>query len=239
MVSRTAEERVRLPMLKARWLTQTFIHWPYEPAAVQKVLPRGLTVDVHDGVAWVGLTPFAMTAVRPAGLPPTPFSFPETNLRTYVRLPDGRDGLWFLSLEVSAPLMLAAQAIGVPYHLGRLRIEAQDGVVRYTGARRGGRPAYALTVRPGAPLLPGPLDVWLTGRWRAFSPRRARGHRRLWEIAVEHEPWPLHRAVITSLDQTLAAAAGLPPPSGPALAHFSPGVRHVRLAVPRPITTAA
>jgi uncharacterized protein len=51
-------------------------------------------VDEYDGMAWVSLTPFLMAAVRPAGVPIEPgFStFPETNLRTYVRRPDGRDG---------------------------------------------------------------------------------------------------------------------------------------------------
>ena len=88
MVSVGAEQRVVLPLLKARWLSQTFVHWPYEPRSVQALLPKGLTVDTYDGVAWVGLTPFVMAAVRPGGVPPTPLSFPETNLRTYA----GRTG---------------------------------------------------------------------------------------------------------------------------------------------------
>ncbi|MEV5241916.1 DUF2071 domain-containing protein [Streptomyces cinnamoneus] len=233
MVSRAAEQRVRLPLFKARWLTQTFVHWRYEPAAVQRLLPHGLTAGTCDGSAWVTLTPFAMTALRPAGLPPTPVAFCETNLRTYVRLPDGRDGLWFLSLEVTAPPMLAARAIGIPYRLGRLRIREQGDIVRYTGVRAGGRPSYDLTVRPGAPVVPDDLDVWLTSRWRAFSLDPAGA--RLWETPVEHEPWPLRRAALAGFDQTLTAAAGLPQPPAPALVHFSPGVRHVRLGVPRPV----
>ncbi|MEV5509876.1 DUF2071 domain-containing protein [Streptomyces orinoci] len=52
---------------------------------------------------------------------------------------------------------------------------------------------------------------------------------------MAHEPWPLRHATIAELRETLTAAAGLPPPSGPPLAHFSPGVRQVRLAVPRPV----
>lgn len=75
---------------RAEWLNQTFLHWPYEPAAVLALLPPGLTVDEYDNAAWVSL----MSRVRPPGLPATSLvSFPETNLRTYVRLPDGRDAL--------------------------------------------------------------------------------------------------------------------------------------------------
>ncbi|WP_439145617.1 DUF2071 domain-containing protein [Streptomyces canus] len=54
------------------------------------------------------LTPFVMADVRPAGVPATVPGFPsfaETHLRAYVRREDGRDGIWFLSIEVARPLM--------------------------------------------------------------------------------------------------------------------------------------
>jgi uncharacterized protein YqjF (DUF2071 family) len=165
MASRTAEERVRLPLLEAAWIDIAFLHWPVPPELVQALLPAGLVVDEFDGAAWVGLTPFTMAAMRPPGLPdpgPTPRrsrlplvataarvagalpSTHETNLRTYARGPDGRDGLWFLSLEInSAPLaVLLRAAVGAPYHHARLTIrrtadtlsfrEAESGVGRRT-----------------------------------------------------------------------------------------------------------
>ncbi|GAA3039175.1 YqjF family protein [Streptomyces glomeratus] len=217
-------------MAEARWLSQTFVHWPYEPWIVQDLLPSGLTVDTYEDAAWVGFTPFVMSALRPGGLPPPRWSFPETNLRTYVRRPDGLDGLWFLSLDVGAAVMLAARAIGAPYHLGALTVHVGDGLVRYAGVRRGGFPSYGLTVRPGAPVAPGARDVWLTSRWRAFT----RTGRVLWQTAVDHEPWPLYTADVVDLRQTLTAAAGLPAPSGPAVLHYAPRVRAVRFAPPRP-----
>lgn len=106
MVSLAAEQRVRLPALEGGWLTQTFVHWPFRPDQVQRLLPEGLTADGYEGAAWVSFTPFLMADVRPAVLPgamPGLPTFPETNLRTYVRRPDGRDGLWFLSIEVGNP----------------------------------------------------------------------------------------------------------------------------------------
>jgi uncharacterized protein YqjF (DUF2071 family) len=42
---------------------------------------------------------------------------------------------------------------------------------------------------------------------------------------VEHEPWPLHRAVVRELDANLLTAAGLPAPAGEPVVHWSPGVR--------------
>ena len=88
------------------WTWLTFLHWSYDPETVQRLLPEGLTVHAFDGRAWVGLTPFLMedlgTAVAPA--PPWFSSFPETNVRTYVRGPDGRYHpvcLTVLSLDAS------------------------------------------------------------------------------------------------------------------------------------------
>ncbi|MGW3494641.1 YqjF family protein [Streptomyces sp. NPDC001020] len=231
MVSYGPQQRVLFPALCASWLIQTFVHWAYPPRQVQRLLPEGLAVDTCDGRAWVSLTPFVMAAVRPPGSPAALPSFAETNLRTYVRRRDGRDGLWFLSIEVACPVMLAARAIGAPYHLGRLELSRDGDVVTYAGVRGRGGPSYRVSVRPGEPLRPAPRDVWLTSRWRAFT----RSCGLLWETPVEHEPWVLSTAHIEDLDETLTRATGLPPPAEEPLVHFSDGVHKVRLAVSRPV----
>ncbi|MEU0073764.1 DUF2071 domain-containing protein [Streptomyces sp. NPDC006332] len=228
MVAYGAEQRVRVPALRAGWLTQTFVHWAYPPETVRALLPAGLVVDEYEGAAWVGLTPLVMADVRPGVVParmPGVPTFAETNLRTYVRRPDGRDGLWFLSLEVACPLMLAARAIGAPYNPGTLSVTKRGGTVSYAGSRWAGGPTYRLTVRPGDPIEPTERDVWLTSRWRAYT----RGLGMLWETPVEHEPWPLADATVDVLEETLTVAAGLPAPLGEPVVHFSPGVRHVRM----------
>ncbi|MEV5885218.1 DUF2071 domain-containing protein [Streptomyces sp. NPDC052020] len=234
MVAYGAEERVRLPALRASWLTQTFVHWPFPPQAVQALLPGALLVDEYEGAAWVGFTPFVMADVRlPGVLSATPGlpAFAETNLRTYVRRPDGRDGLWFLSIEVACPLMLAARAVGVPYNAGSLRVSTAGDSVSYTGSRWTGGASYRLVVRPGDPIEPTERDVWLTSRWRAYTRRLGV----LWETPVEHAPWPLADASADVLEQTLTTAAGLPAPPGGPVVHFSEGVRHVRLGPSRPL----
>ena len=234
MVSYGPEQRVYLPALRAGWLTQTFVHWAYSPEEVQPLLPAGLTVDTCDQWAWVSLTPFVMADVRPPGAPAALPSFAETNLRTYVRERGGRDGLWFLSLEVSCPVMLAARAIGAPYHLGHLTLSRDGDVVAYTGARGRGGPSYRVVVRPGEPLRPTRRDVWLTSRWRAFT----RGCGVLWQTPVEHEPWPLRAVHLEDLEETVTRAAGLPPPAQEPLVHFSDGVHSVRFGVSRPVRPA-
>ncbi len=77
-----------------RWDTLTMLHWSYEPAVVQRLLPPGLQVETWDDRAWVGLVPFFMQ-VRAPGQPwwPRLGRFAETNVRTYVRRSDGCDAV--------------------------------------------------------------------------------------------------------------------------------------------------
>ena len=248
MVSRTAEQRVGLPVLEASWLSLAFIHWRVPVEDVQVLLPDGLSVDEHDGSAWVGLTPFRMVDMRPPGISrittrssggpwiakmprlPGLLSAPETNLRTYVRGPDGRDGLWFLSLDIGNPALAATlrAATGAPYHFGRLTVTHEEDTVSYEGSRVGARASYRVKLRLQEEVAPSELEIWLTSRWRAYT----RHLGKLLVTPIEHEPWPLQRAGVFHLEEDLTAAVGLHV-DGPALVHFSKGVRHVRVGAPR------
>ncbi|HYZ36736.1 MAG TPA: DUF2071 domain-containing protein, partial [Pseudonocardiaceae bacterium] len=64
MVGAFPEERVHWPVAHQRWRKLTFLHWPYDPAQVQRLLPAELEVHTHDGLAWVGLTPFLLSDFR-------------------------------------------------------------------------------------------------------------------------------------------------------------------------------
>jgi uncharacterized protein len=235
--------RVRFPVQLQRWSKLTFLHWPYERQALQRVLPAGLTVETLDGQAWVGLTPFRMEALRPPGLPPVPrwSWFPETNLRTYVRGPDGRAGLWFFSLDAARlGFVLGLRAAGLPYHWADMALHAGDGHVRYrTAGRRLPRGAVTSVVeaRPGRRLRPeelAVLDHFVTARWAAYHQV---GGRWLY-TKVEHAPWPLHQAQAEVEADEVLAAAGLPAPGGAPLVHYSPGV-DVRVAAPERVRARA
>lgn len=212
------------------WERISFLHWPADPARLQARLPAGLVVDPFDDRGWLGLTPFHLTGLRLRGLPPLPglSSFPETNLRTYVRGPAG-PGVWFFSLDAaSAAAVLAARiAYGLPYHRATMSVRTDGHHVRYASRRAGA--ASNITVDVGEPLTaPDDLARFLTERYRLYS--RLRG--RLAFAPVEHRPWPLHRATLVSLEETLRAAAGLPDDRARPLVHYSPGVR-VRVGAPR------
>ena len=55
------------PVMRQRWERLTFLHWPFEPAAVHRLIPSGLRVETFGGAAWVGLVPFFMRVATPGG----------------------------------------------------------------------------------------------------------------------------------------------------------------------------
>jgi uncharacterized protein YqjF (DUF2071 family) len=222
--------------MRQRWERLTFLHWPFEPAAVQALLPDGLHVDPFGGTAWVGLVPFFMRVSTAGGRrAPWVSDFCETNVRTYVRDRDGRAGIWFFSLDAArlGAVAVARAAYNLPYYWSSMQVAGRDGEIAYTCRRLppGSRAATSrvrirIGDRLGADEL-GERDHFLTARWILFSVLRTR--RRLARAC--HQPWPLHRAQVLDCDDRLIAAAGLPQPSGEPLVHYSPGV-DVRIGRP-------
>src|SRR6266536_705754 len=231
---------VRRPVMLQHWRRLAFLHWPYRPA----LLPAGLEVDTFNGAAWVGLVPFLMDGVRPPGVPPLPWvsRFPETNVRTYARGPDGHSAIWFLSLDAArlGAVLPARAGYRLPYFWAGMSVRAEGARLAYRSRRRWPGPAGArchADVELGEPFGPdelGPLDHFLTARYRLYT--RTAG--RLAAAAAEHPPWSLRRARVVDLEQDLLQAAGLPAPGGPAVVHASAGVR-VRIGAWHPLPVEA
>lgn len=238
----SASQRVDRPVMLQGWKDLTFVHFAYDPQIVQRRLPSGLTVDTFEGRAWVGLVAFHMERIRLPHMPPVPYlgTFPETNVRTYVRGPDGRPGVWFDSLDVTRliPVLVALGTYRLPYRWAEMSIEHQNDehqndIVSYRARRRWPGPRGAISTivaRPGDPVMPTDREHFLTARWGLYSVF-GRG---IAYAPVEHAPWPLQAATLLDLDDQLMGAAGYPPPTGEALVHYSPGV-DVRIGLPRKI----
>jgi uncharacterized protein YqjF (DUF2071 family) len=232
--------RIERPVMHMGWFDLAFLHWRLEPAELSRVLPDGVEPDLFDGSAWVGLIPFSMEAIRFPGLPVIPYvsRFPETNVRTYVRGPDGGEGIWFFSLDVNRllPALVARGSYRLPYCWGPMSIERSGARIRYRGHRRWPAPAGPgsdVVVEVGDWIGPGDVDElehWLTARWSLYS----RFGSRILTAPVEHRRWPLRRARLIGLDQDIVQAAGLPAPAGDPHVLFSPGVR-VQVGRPRPV----
>lgn len=221
------------------WSSLTFLHWHYPPEAIRARVPEDLTVDTFEGEAWVGVTPFLLTGLRPPFVPSVTWisRFPEMNVRTYVIGPDNEPGIWFFTLEAArlAAVIGARVSYGLPYHWAHMRVNRDGDVMTYTSQRHIGSGYLRARVQTGALIEPDERTVFLTARFRLYS--HIAGH--LITAQVEHPPWPLSSASLLALDQTILETVGLPRPSGEPLIHFSPGVsasvgRPKFLIVPRP-----
>jgi len=196
---------------------------------LRRLVPAELAIDTFDGQGWVTLIPFAVRASRPVGVPRAmAMSFLEVNLRTYVRAPDGEPGIYFFSLEASSWLAVAGARVsyGLPYFPAAMHCEQRAGGTTVYRSRRYGREHAALetTWTVGAPLdlaAPGTLEHFLIERYVLFVARR----RRLYRARVSHHPYPLFRATVDELRESLCEAAGLTAmPFPPPVVHHSPGV---------------
>lgn len=218
------------------WDELTFLHWRFDPAAVQRLLPPGLTVETYDGAAWVGLVPFFLRVGLP-GVPSIPWlsRFAETNVRTYVTGRDGARGIWFFSLDAArlGAVVTARSTYRLPYFWSDMTIERSGSMISYRSQRRWPGPRGArstVVVAVGDPFRPAELtelDHFLTARWALFSaPRSGLRH-----ALAAHDPWPLCRAEAIEVDDELVAAAGLPRPDEAPLLHHSASVE-VRIGWP-------
>jgi uncharacterized protein YqjF (DUF2071 family) len=229
--------RVPYAVMLQTWARITFLHWRYPPDQLALRLPPGLSIDTFDGSAWLGLTPFVIEGLRPPLLPPLPWisRFPETNLRTYVRGPDGAPGIWFFSLDAArAPAVVAARiTYGLPYVWSRMRVTSGVACVEYRSSRMWPDRVARTQIRiehEGA-LEKDALAEFLTERYRLYTTLGGK----LASAAIDHVPWPLQAARVLELEQTVTDAARLGHPEGPPLAYFSEGVE-ARIAAPAVVT---
>jgi uncharacterized protein YqjF (DUF2071 family) len=93
-----------------RWNDLLFVHWPVSASEIAPMLPEGLEPDIFQGSAWLGVVPFWLDRLKVRGLPAVPGmrSFPDLNVRTYVRDENtGTPGMYFFSLDATNLLAVA------------------------------------------------------------------------------------------------------------------------------------
>lgn len=204
------------PVMYQRWLDLLFLHWTIDPERVQRTLPRGLSVDTYEGMAWIGIVPFRMTGVRPVMLPVVSSHFLELNLRTYVIDRHGAPGVWFYSLDANHlfAVWTARLFFGLPYLHAKMNFERRNDEIRYSAQRRGSSKVQEFRFRPSDNLEEAQLgspEFFLIERYRLFSVRRAQ----LLTGRVYHSPYRLKKAVVSRFDKDLFDLDGLQPPLGP------------------------
>jgi uncharacterized protein YqjF (DUF2071 family) len=210
------------PVLHQRWHGLLFLHWAFAPETLRALVPAGLELDCFDGRAWVGVTPFTVTRMRPSFLPPLPAlsGADEINVRIYVHR-DGVPGIWFPSLEITHRLAVLGARIAyrLPYFHARMQVERDGDSVSFRSVRSGrSRATFDAQWRLGVPSAPaetGSLEYFLIERYVLYSGDRTT----LLRARIHHRPWPLREVTVLRFASTLLEACGLPSPSTPMLAH--------------------
>lgn len=219
-------------VMTQRWNDLLFAHWPIPPAAVAPLIPDGLQVDTYHGSAWLGVVPFWMDRIKLRHLPPLPFtgSFPELNLRTYVRdHRTGAPGVYFLSLDSNnlAAVAFARAVYSLPYHWAEMKLEQRsEREFAFYSRRRGTRPPVIFKARYRglgptrklADIRSGSLEFFLTERYCLFTRGRSGQPMR---ANIHHVPWPLEEAEAEIEHNDLADALGIQLPDQEPVLHYS------------------
>jgi uncharacterized protein YqjF (DUF2071 family) len=200
------------------WRDLLFLHFAADPEAIQKMLPRGLTVDTfpdREGAekAWIALVPFRMEAVRPKGMLRIAAceSFPETNVRTYCHREGKEPGVWFFSLDASNPFAcaFARRLFHLNYRHATMTVERKDDRVVYGSVRRrtadGENRIECVLGDPLEPATPGTLEFFLIERYLLYSSDGAT----LYKGQVFHPPYSLRRVDEFSASTGLLEVNGL------------------------------
>lgn len=210
-----------------RWQDLLFVHWEVPAAALRPHVPARLELDTWEGRALVGLVPFAMRDIQPRWLPRVMAQdFLETNLRTYVHLEGREPGVWFFSLEASSWLAVTAARLGwsLPYHHARMTMKAEGDRFDYETVRRRGGARAVASWTPGerlGPSTPGTAEHFLLERYVLYAERGGR----LYRGRVHHAAYEARQVALHRMEESLAAAAGLPGLAGaPAFVHACDGV---------------
>ena len=219
------------PMPRAPWvMTQTwhdllFAHWAVDVGRLRALVPSQFQLDLFDGQAWIGIVPFHMTNVAPRGVPSLPWlsTFPELNVRTYVRMGD-RPGVYFFSLDAGNALAVhAARALlNLPYHSAAMTVAPLPDGIDYRSSRESGRAAeFSARYGPTGPVFAaatGSLEHFLTERYCLYNlSRRGAPYR----LEIHHPPWPLQPAQAQVERNTMARASGVTLPDESPLLHFA------------------
>jgi len=217
------------------WCDLLFAHWEVSAEQLRRLVPSPLELDLLNGKAYVAVTPFRITRLRPRYLSSLPAisHFPELNVRTYVRY-KGIPGVFFFSLDAGnlSAVWGARIGYGLPYLHARMSIGASADKFDYSSKRlQDPKPAEFLgrywPVSEPRPREKNSLEFFLTERYCLYTVRKGQ----VFRAYIHHVPWPLQDADAEIQINTMAKAAGIDLPDTKPLLHFS---RFLQVLVWRP-----
>lgn len=206
------------PVMFQRWEQLLFLHWEFPCELLEQQLPPGLSLDTHEGKAYLGIVPFFMSDIRPRFLPAVPWlsAFQELNLRTYVFDREGHPGVWFFTLDAANPVAvtIARRLFHLPYRHARMSATRGTEIDYHSQARGGDAQHYLYpAISDGLEAKPGSLEFFLLERYHLFAHDAKRD--RLYRGQVAHTPYRYEVRPARRHTTGLIAECGLPVPGGP------------------------
>lgn len=213
MITPTRPRATRRPFLTARWENLLIVTYAVPEAALERHLPRGLSIDRLGGEARISFVAFDFARTRIYGLPiPGNVNFPEVNLRFYVRAGEDRGIVFIRELVPKRAVVLVA---GVSYNEPYVRVPMRSDVRPVESDPTRLRIRHVLGERlsvvtaevdaVGVAPAEGSDGRWLTHQKFGFG-RTRRGEMR--QYRVEHPVWPLHKVHNLELDVDFAGLYG-------------------------------
>jgi uncharacterized protein YqjF (DUF2071 family) len=212
--SKTSEIGRRGPLVFfQQWRNLSFLHFSIDPEKVSNYLPKGVEIDTFNGKAWVGLVAFRIEGSRPRWGTAIPglSSFPELNVRTYVKREGFDPAIVFLSIDAAPWLAcwMARTLYKVPYRKATLEAKRVASLVEYRSDRDDKPASTFIRAKVGEELpraAPGTLEHFLTERYRFFTRHRGK----LLTACVQHPQYRLRALNVEVYQSNHPQALGLP-----------------------------
>lgn len=203
---------IRRPFLTARWSNLAILTYEVPTALLEPHLPAGLTVDTRGGAAFASLVAFDFLDTRVHGMAWPGFrSFPEVNLRFYVRH-GHRRGVVFIREFVPQPVVswLARAIYHEPYLVAPIESDVREdpsAIITVRRLRWHGRP-HNIAVTGGKPAFRPPEDsdehFFKEQQWGFGRDRKGR----TLSYEVRHPLWDVYPVQSWSVDVDWAQVYG-------------------------------
>jgi uncharacterized protein YqjF (DUF2071 family) len=214
-------------IMTQRWNDLLFLHYSFAPEALRALVPDVLRLDTYEQRAWLSITPFWISHLRPPGVPSMPWlsHFAEINVRTYVTY-QGKPGVYFFSLDAGnlSAVWGARMFYRLPYWQASIKVKGRgEAKIEYASKRQHGpkpaefRGSYGPAGSRRFHAHPGSLEHFLSERYCLYAFSR----KRLYRSEIHHLPWELEEAAAKLELNTMAQPTGLQLPSQPELVYFS------------------
>lgn len=192
------------------WSHLLFMHYSVPVSVLKPYIPDKVELDTMDGMAWIGVVPFLMSRIRFPYTPAVPYlsSFPELNVRTYVKYKN-KSGVYFFSCDAKSQLAVyfGKKFYSLPYIYSNIEADFGDQIQFHSQREN---TELDICYSPKGSIFTAKqrsLEFFLTERYSLFS-QDSKGNQYICEI--EHDKWNLQEADFFVEKNTMGSQLNIP-----------------------------